>query len=250
MAGEVIDIDIVKRNLKYRIQQFRQLPAPHKTELWYLERLNRVAKDFREYGICLFLSELSQEGLYACFSHSADSRITLLNMAENAVSTCDRYAYLSNNASFFDALAANQWDKGLQIAKLSHCPFNEDYEYADDYRYTAFLFKLLLADFRLNKSFNRLLEQLLEDMEGEILARYSLCEALLQGDEQKFSAALSDLIDEHADHYEAEAERVVDHYRFRTQQYVFIEGLALRKIGKKMGFSLNDELRFMPIVLD
>ena len=248
MVGEVIDIDVVKRNLNYRIQEFRQLKKPDKPEFWYVEQLYQIAKDFREYGICLFLSSLDKNGMYGCLSNSADSRIALLDMADNAGAEFERYSFLSNNSSFFDALAAGLFDKACKIAQLSKSSFNEDYEYADDYTYTKFLFKIVLAGFQVDDSFKPVLKQLLDDMEGEELSRFTICEAIVENDEDKFIQALLEMIDEHATRYEKEAESIADHYRFRTQQYVFIEGLAMRLIGRKIGFSLNDEFRFCPLI--
>lgn len=246
MAGELINIELVKKNLHYFISKFESLDYLDQPSLWYCSEIDKAIKNYRELGVAYYLSDMNEEYFYKFLSYSADLRVRLLKYADGAEKDFFRFSFLSNNGPFFDAIVCDNYKKAKCIVELSKFQFNDDYEYADDYTYTYFIFNLILNDFQLCFPFQDILCQLADDMEGEPLCRYNLCEAIAQQNEEKFMSAMSDLVDEHTLKYEREADNIIDHYRFRTQQYIFIEGLALKKIGRKLGFELVDEFKFIP----
>ena len=247
MTGEVIDIEVVKRNLAYRIDQFRELKRPTAPDAWYCEELSTLSTHLRQHGICLLLGDFDWQGFRQRLVDSASARLDLMEWTRDAGVYFEHISCVSNNAPFFDALAGGQFDLSARIAEEPHAPYSKDYEYADDRAYTLFLHALVKADLQPDPSMRMHLDEFLEAAEGETSPRYMLCEALLESDAERFREALGDLVDEHMLAYHEEAEDGIrDHYRFRTDQYVFIEGLALRAIGQRMGMGVDQPLRFMP----
>jgi hypothetical protein len=242
-----VDLDVVRRNLTHRVREFRALEKPARVTPESCEALCNVSVHERQLGICLLLAEFDWVGFRSALARSAEARVELLACTRGSGTQFGRFNCQGKSGPLFDAIAASRLDLARRIAQLSDAPYARDYEYEDDRAFAMFVQAWIAADFRPHAEHQRLLDRFEEVCEGQGGARHAIGEALLTQSAPMFAASLLELSDEFAAAYEEEAEGpVFDQFRFRTEQYVCVEGIALRALGAALGMEVDAVIRFMP----
>ncbi|NOZ55058.1 MAG: hypothetical protein GXP08_18280 [Gammaproteobacteria bacterium] len=252
MGVDRADIASIKSNLLFKINDVNSIQKPDTVEPWYCSALANLTDYHRQYAIAQLLSELNRQAFFDGLAASAKARIALLVYTKGAASAeIVQYTSVSNASAFFCAIASGQWERVNRLIALTTAAFNPDYEYQDDYIYIQMLFELIKQNFSLSTAFNASLDAFISETQGSETPRYLICKAMVDHNEDAFFEALNQLVEEHKYTFEEKAGSAIeDHYEFRTDQYVFIEGLALKALGKQLGFVSDNVFLFLPIEAD
>jgi hypothetical protein len=123
----------------------------------------------------------------------------------------------------------------------------EGEEYPDDFEYAQLLHALVLGESAPPPGPREILGRLEKATDGEATPRSVICRALLDKDQNGFDKAVADLIEERVEEYASDPNGLrPDPDRFDTEKALFIEGLALLRIGESRGLRTAKEYRFMP----
>jgi len=228
-----------------RIDAFEQLtimvPILERGKVGHNGRLcELVVWQYRIAGICGLL-------------HDGSSREFLVNLQKSGAA----YAYAlprldesflatSKSPGFFASAASGDEQSAHAISGLSRKTWNPDLEHEDDFLYTRFLMDL----FYLGASENDLgviVGRLEKITEGEDSPRREICRAMLAKNSEQFGEGLEDYILERRETYaEAWDSDEILEEKWATDGQVFVEGIALVKLAKKLGLETQAEYLFIP----
>ena len=199
-----------------------------------------VCRAYRVRGICRFFLEGVPGALHADLQSSGKTYLLYLSSAQN-----DELV-TSKGISFFDSIAGNDFDIAHQIAAHSRHTWNNDEEYEDDFLYVDFLMK----HFFMNGGKDEI-EKILQTFAGlvgdESSPRLDVCQAFVNRDGQAFDEALSDLIHEFQTYYqEGFARDEILEEVWATEGHLFIEGLALIRLGELLKIPVQKEYAYIP----
>jgi hypothetical protein len=152
----------------------------------------------------------------------------------------------SRAESFFDAVAAHDWDLARDIAALSPPEWLEGAEYEDDSCYARFLYRYLSSEV-IPAELEALLVRFEVALEGASSARLDLCKALLGRTQKAFDAAFDELIMERQAEIEEERSGIAgEDVAAALRTHVFIEGLAILAIAERAGLQTGRDYPLCP----
>ena len=143
-------------------------------------------------------------------------------------------------------MAAGDFKLGEEIMSLSTDEWVEDGEYEDDFCYYSFFHRFIKG---FEKSDRKLLESILKRfevwLEGDLSTRFNICQSFYSHDREVFLEEFHKLIEER-EHQIAKQRNTMlaGDITFEPRSDVFIEGLALLRIAKKMRFESQPEYKF------
>lgn len=178
---------------------------------------------------------------------SARVRIHFLErcLAENKLQNFRRAS--SRNEPIFDAMAAGDFERAQKIASLSPKEWLSNAEYEDDYAYTQIIHRLITQDSSSSSEIAVLMEQFDRALEGSPTARFNLCHALRQRDQEAFDEAFEELLTERDEKISAEEERGrMEEPESIADQRVFVEGLGILRLADRLGLVTQPEYRYCP----
>ena len=178
---------------------------------------------------------------------SARVRIHFLErcLAENKLQDFRRAS--SRSEPLFDAMAAGDFGRAQKIASLSPNEWLSNAEYEDDYAYTQVIHRLLVQNSDSSTEIQILMDQFDRTLEGSPTARFNVCQALRQRDQEAFDEAFEGFLTERDDKIAAEKERGrMEEPESLADQRAFVEGLGILRLADKLGFVTQPEYRYCP----
>lgn len=216
---------------------------PEETEriLFHLSRYHRAA------GIARLLTEANGPAFRASLTRSGEARRQLLEWATGAHRPFNRFTATGNHGPLCDALAAGADSLARDIARLSSDMLVKGYEYEEDFLYARLLGLLALDEDALPGRAGPLLDALERTLDGRDGPRLAMCQALLEPRQEDFDRALEALLSEHEFRQDARARTLnaMDEHS-ETERYVFVEGLALLRLARRRGLTVQPEHPFLP----
>jgi immunity protein 49 of polymorphic toxin system len=195
---------------------------------------------YRTVAICALLHDGSRAAFLENLQKSgAASAFALPRLAKGSVAA-------SKLSGFFSAAACGDLETARAISKAAPDAWSSDLEHEDDFLYTRFLMEL----FCLGATKSRLqaiAERLGVVTDGEASPRREICEAMLARDAGRFEAGLELWLAERRDFYREhwECDQVTED-EWATDGQVFVEGIALVKLARKLGLVTQPEYLFIP----
>ena len=192
------------------------------------------------------LIEGRPRGFYLNLSRAAENwRRLLARLAARG----DKLPPASHSAAFLGAVAAADWDRAKEIARLSSSAWQggpQGEEYEEDFAWSHLLHQYvtgaqpeILAD--LAQSVRRAGADSYQD-------RLSLIEALWAGDAARFREAFELVWSSHAEEVETAARSpVASAVELGPYRSLWFEGLAYQRLGERRGFDVSaSPLRYLP----
>lgn len=199
-----------------------------------------IVQQYAVAGICDLLHDGSARGFLTGLQKSAAAFVHLLPKLDRSRLTASR------SPAYFAAVACGDDNSARAIAQSLPAEWNRDYEHEDDFLYARFLIEL----YSLGASANRLREiaaRLAAVTDGEDSARRDICNGLLARDASLFETGLEGLIVERRDLFaEAKDADAIPESEWATEGQVFVEGIALVKLARKLGLATQAEYLFVP----
>ena len=148
---------------------------------------------------------------------------------------------------FFDALAANQWNLAVDIALLLSQSWQEEEEYEDDFCYAHFFHQYISFSSDSPPGLSNILDQFENSLEGAASTRLNLCKSFLARDQRSFDEAFEELLDERISQIETERSSALgEEIAFQTEQYIFVEGLAILRMAERVGLAIQRDYVVCP----
>lgn len=189
------------------------------------------------------LIEGRPQGFFLNLSRAAENWRRLL---ARLAATGDGRPPASRSAAFLGAIAAADWDRASEIARLSSAAWREEEEYEDDFAWSHLLHQHLLGAkpevlAELAASVRRAGADAYED-------RVSLIEALWTGDAPRFREAFQLVWSSHGQEVEeAASSPVASAVDLGPHRYIWVEGLAYLRLAERRGLDLGTwSLRYLP----
>ncbi|WP_163779407.1 Imm49 family immunity protein [Myxococcus vastator] len=198
---------------------------------------------WRQYGCGLLLSELDEAGFRDGLEQAATLYLNLLSR-RSACSEFDQY-YLARSKGdpLFDALAAGNWDLARSIATVMTPTWMQRMESEEDFHYFGTLIALVLAQPHVDAE----LTAFERTLQGGSSHRFDVVKALSSADADAFDAGLHGMIEEQAAWVERQQRSgLFDPYRHKTEAFVFIEGVALVQLARRLGVPTQERYRLIP----
>lgn len=243
----VIDLETVRENLEYMLEEFRQIPKPARPTIEYCEACLLAWRRSRRYGVAMVLTQADSAAFFSALVSAAEIRRDLLAATAAEAKKFAEYRHAGDLAGFADALAAGRLDLAKGIAALSTDGWQEDYEYEDDFRYAEFLHTFVGSDFTASERCRASLDALLVAAEGDATPAWQVGDALLARDRERFATGLAARVAEHRAWFAKKGEGMIaEPDEYATERNVFVEGLALKFLARKLGLAVADEEPLMP----
>nr|WP_276509989.1 Imm49 family immunity protein [Niveibacterium umoris] len=147
---------------------------------------------------------------------------------------------------FLAACAAEDFALARTIASLSPGAWRSGHEYEDDFCYAQALFNLL-APQRDGVALAAICARWKGALKGAPGNRLAVIEALRSNDASAFEASFEGLLDERAERISADIARgQLEEAPVIADRLVYVEGLALLRIARRLGFPLQPDYRYCP----
>jgi hypothetical protein len=159
------------------------------------------------------------------------------------------YRAISRSQAFTDTLAARHSALAAEIVTLSPRAWVAEGEYEEDYCYHQFLHDFALAPLSADTAgLGGLLDRAEGALEGADDPRVQICRAFLDRAGSSFLEAFDELLNLR-ERWVADNEVLLAHDpAFQIQSRLFVEGLALLDIARRVGFQTEPEYRYCPSV--
>ena len=199
-----------------------------------------VCRAYRVRGICRLFLEGLPGPLHADLQNSGKTFLQYLKSAR------DDELVTSKGTPFFDSIAGNDFETARQIAAHSRHTWNNDEEYEDDFLYVDFLMKHFFMDGGEDE-IEKILQKFADLVGDESSPRLDVCQAFVNRDGQAFDEALGDLILEYQAYYQEGFSRdeILEEV-WATEGHLFIEGLALIRMGELLKMPVQKEYAHIP----
>lgn len=146
-----------------------------------------------------------------------------------------------------DVLAAGEFGLARQLGDLAPSEWRQDREYEDDYCYARIL--RLLLDTPAPRVLPSLFTQFEIYADGAANPRLEVTRSLYEGDRAGFEAAFADLLRDRELQIAADEERgQLETPEVIAERQVFVEGLALLRLGALLGIETEGEYRYCPSI--
>ena len=199
-----------------------------------------IVQLYRMVGICGLLHDCSIYEFQSNLQKSgAAYAFTLPKMDESSLAT-------SKSHGFFASVACGDEETARTIAQASRKTWNSELEHEDDFLYTRFLMALFYLD--ASESDLRVITDRLEEVtEGELSPLRDICLAMLGKDTEKFDKGIEDFILDRKEFYAAvwDADDILEE-EWATDGQVFVEGIALIKLARKLSLDTQSEYLYIP----
>lgn len=240
---------MIKEELAVSIEFDLEDVGPERSVLEVGNLCEQIAYSYRSLAICNLLWDGDTDEYYHNLIRSAQIKLNYLHRCHNENFVDNPRLIASSNESFFDAVAAGQFDLAKKIGDLCAAEWDSDYEYADDYYYSSFLFQFVNFDDSVRNKLNQIIRGLSEALDGEDSSRFDICKAFLDGDQDCFDDAFNRFLDERVAQIEKDEKTGIgEEMTFQIERHVSIEGLGILRIAKKMGFVFENEYLFCPSI--
>jgi len=154
----------------------------------------------------------------------------------------------TRNMPLLGAAAAGQWTLASEVAALSTCPWREGEEYEDDHCWALVLQELVQARQENPARIEALLVRM-EALGGDAAeSRLGMARGLLTGNQHAFLDAFTRALQERGEWLESRAHSFTTPVtKFAPHRYLWLEGLALLRLGERAGFKeLGGYHRYCP----
>jgi len=207
----------------------------------------RITGNYRSLAICRLLMDGDTYGFYHDLIRSAHTRRYYVSRCHNEKNVQNRRLMASLSEPFFDALASNQWSLAVDIALLSSQIWWEEEEYEDDFCYAHFFHQYISFSSNSLAGLPATLDQFENSLEGAASTRLNLCKSFLARDQRSFDEAFEELLDERTSQIETEKSSALgEEIAFQTEQYIFVEGLAILRMAERVGLATQRDYVFCP----
>lgn len=229
-------LPIISANATYELGQALpfvragKLPAQHMHVVW---------DSFRRRAIADFLLECRVEALYLGLHKSAAAFAHHLTTVAS-----DEQKETSKSQPLFDAIACADWATALAIAKASRATRNMALEYEEDFLYVWFVVQYLKEEpFDVLRAIVERLGEIVVDRQPQL----DVCQALLARDAGGFGDALERMIDAHRARWaDRLAAGLASDEEVAVEAPLFIEGMALLRLGERAGFPAISDYPLIP----
>lgn len=199
-----------------------------------------VCRQYRRRGIANFLQTCDPLRLHSDLQRSAGAYAAYLGVLE------DERKVLSHSAPLFDAIACRDLEAARRICERAAVPWRTEEEYEDDFLY----FSIVAQRFFLGgtaASLQHLLQRYETVLDGADDPRFVLCQSLVQHDAAAFDAGLRMLVEQREDDYAqgVQADQLLEE-DWSTEGNIFVEGMALLRLGRLTGMTVPQEVLFVP----
>ncbi len=166
-----------------------------------------------------------------------------------AESASTEYEAISRSPAFADTLAARHASLAAEIVTLSPRAWIEEGEYEEDYCYRQFLHDFALVPLSADTpGLSGLLDRAEGALDGADDPRGQICRAFLARDGAAFLEAFDELLTVR-EGWVADNEVLLAHDpAFRIQSRLYVEGMALLDIARRLGFETEPEYRYCPSI--
>jgi len=237
------DLNIIKENCSFFIEQFESVRSPDTLDPTYGELLAQISSQHRRLAIAILLSDAKLDTFREHLRLSGALRVKLLEMARADPGQVAQWARQGLIGPFLDAWTAGADDVASRIAALSGLPYQPDYEYREDYQYARWWYNVASAQWQLGEDARERMRELAEVTDDDGDPRVRVCSALAEGDAGAFDQAMIDLCRQHIDWFK---ERSADPAENDTEGQVFVEGLALVRLAQRVGLPTSPEYPRVP----
>ena len=237
------DLEAIKENYQFLIEQFDGVRPPAAMDVTYCELLAETSIHHRRLGIAILLADAKLRVFNDHLRTSAGRRVTLLETAAPNPAPFAQWARQGLVGPFFDAWTAGADDLALRIAELSQVPLQTDFEYPEDHEYARWWYAVAAGGWKLGASLDQRLRALATVTDDDQDPRLNVCRALAARDQALFDEGLNELCHRHIEWFK---ERTADPAENATEGYVFIEGLALVRLARRLGIQTASEYPRVP----
>jgi len=198
------------------------------------EVFEQAARDFQAIACCNLLLKADRKGFQKHLFWSGLTQRTFLERSRQQGNTNDFRLARSRWESLYCAIAAADDALAAEIHAVAPADWVQDGEYEEDFAYH--LFMSLLATGADAPSRAAAIARFEKAVGENGLIRLELCQAIQAGDGKALEEAVVRLIDQHAAETKQERQIVsIDDVAFEPLANVFIEGLALLRLGNRLG---------------
>ena len=151
------------------------------------------------------------------------------------------------NAPMLGAMAAGVWDLASEIAQVAAAERRPKLEYVNDYRYADVLRLLVLHPDGNSDEIGIAIDQLEDADTGDLAGRLDVLRGLILGDAATFRDGFRSALADHEGQVETDiyvpSIPVMD---LAPSRYVWVEGLAILRLGNRRGITMNEDLPLCP----
>jgi hypothetical protein len=161
-----------------------------------------------------------------------------------------RYSTTAHNRALYDAIVVGDASSATELAARGRGRWNGDYEYEDDFLFNEFLHELFLSDPSAPTpiaALQRTVDRLTEVKEDPNAPEVAVCAALTKGNAELFDAGMAGLLAARAKRFAEEP--MTPPELSATEQYVFVQGLALMLLARRHGIRTPNEYPTIPAPL-
>jgi len=246
LSSSTIEIDVLTENLEYVLERNRGILMQGSRDDVYFRTLKDSVVRLRWLGICQLLGQTDVNGFFK--RHVDAARHSKKLMEETKVlPEYMKFGLVSDYLPMLGAYIAGEEDLALQIAMHCDRPFDEDYEYEEDYTYGKFFAQWMRFGSKFEIYLGSALSTL-EALEEAGSARFALIEALKSKSSDDFNEAMQAFMSEHEDYYAGiEGTLSLDKEKFTTERAISVEALAWLKIAPAAGLlNVRKDYKYTP----
>ena len=201
---------------------------------------------YRAIAILALLVGGSSDLYFHHLIRSARIRIIYLERLKKEKVYDDHHQSSGRYDAFLDVVAAGDFNLAKRIVGLSPNDWRKGHEYEDDYCYAQILHRFVLESPSIEE-IQSLLTQFETYLEGEPNARFDVCKALMEKDQEAFDVAFEALLADQENRIEENKERgQLEDPIVIANRLVFVEGLAILRLAENKGLQTQREYRFCP----
>ena len=178
---------------------------------------------------------------------SGELRLRHLERLDDKALDEDHHAALGRPAPLLDLIAANRPDLVRRVSGRSAQAFDEAREYRDEHCYARLLAALsAYADGDAEVDLTDTFDAYEVWLDGEVDPRLDLCRVLHARDEEAFVDAFEALLANRLETIEAHRETDLDDAIIVAERMVFVEGLALLTLARRLSLSVGGPYALCP----
>jgi hypothetical protein len=205
-----------------------------------------LAAGFRALSIMALLVQVNKDLFHQNLIRSGETRESYLQKLKQLGIQDDHHQASGRFEPLLDAVAGGDFELARRIAILSPVEWIQGHEYEDDFCYAQILHKLIIEPSQ-NAEISSLLLRFEAYLEGNANARFDICRALADKDQNAFDEAFDNLLYEHETGIAAaKARGQMEDPIVISQRLVFVEGLAILVLAEKRGLQTQSEYLYCP----
>jgi hypothetical protein len=211
--------------------------------LFHMSRQSRIA------AIAALLLRADATSFHERLQRSGGYRLQLLRERRARKRPFNNFSCTGQIAPLCDAIASGAGALAREIAALSSPVWVQRKEYEDDFHYGRLLGWFASEGEPSHAPAEPLLEELVRSTGDDTAPRVRACSALLTREPSALREALLALVEEHGARFQARAGAPGSRgdAGFETERSIFVEGLALLRLAKERGLTMEEEeYAFLP----